>query len=358
MGFETLRFMCGALYKDFILASCLEFNGLYKIYYETGENEYLGSFPNETLVSKNLHRNAFIVNDLVYFIPYKAINIQVYNISRRSFYEITVERNGYKGGYIGIQSNEDIYLVPESKGGSVLKLDTKTDNIKIMVTADTLLTLINSDKVSSKLFLRICLQNDRLWLPLYKTNIILELIVTSGRIIKHNLNIENIFGCFNGKNGIWILGNNGNSIYKWNLQSCSVIKMDYDCNCMRKKRCFNWIIDIGSNVYVLPAWGESILILKNNEFVEFECVEKTNTIYQKFFASICSDGDIFLLPMGIEYMLKIEGNEIREIELQKINSESKLYDEILHTCVNETFEEPLNENTILSLYQFIAGLIS
>ena len=49
MGFERLKFMCGAKVGEFIYASCMQFNGLAKINSITGDCKILGKFPNEPL---------------------------------------------------------------------------------------------------------------------------------------------------------------------------------------------------------------------------------------------------------------------------------------------------------------------
>lgn len=356
MGFETLKFMCGAQYDNFILASCLEFNGLYKVYFETGESECLGIFPNESLICNSLHRTVFIINDYAYFIPYKATNMHIYDIKKKEISELVIERNGYKGGYLGVQKNEHIYLVPESEGGEILEIDTRTESTRKLVMKDKLSEITNKININSKLlFLRICLQNNRLWLPLHNTGIIFEVEISTGEIAKHNLAINNIIGCFNGKSGVWILGDGGKSVYKWDFQLNSIIKMFEDCKYTQKIRCFNWIIDVGQNVYVLPAWGENILIQKDDGFVVLENVNKGNGGYQKFFEPICSNGSIYLLPMGIEYMIRIQGNAMQKISLDKMDSESVIYQDILHAYIKESSREGIRESQ-LSLRQFIDGV--
>lgn len=356
MGLTNLKFICGAKYGKNIYASCLGFNGLFEIDSENGMTTYIGSFPGESLHCSHLHRNAFIINKRVYFIPYKATNIHVYDISRNAIDEIKMNRNGYSGGYIGEAIGDKILLIPECVG-TIVEFAPYSGMMKDIVSGDTLLKKIKDAGESNYCFYRICIYNNRLILPLSKSNIVFEIIISTGMIIQHTLQVENVWGAYKGKHNIWLLADNGNSIYSWNIESNALNEIECQNNYTGTDRCWNWIAEINETVYLLPAYCNSIMLLKDGKFIELESFIPDDNRLQLFFAPIYEGNTIYLLPMGINELLWIEEKTTNKTPVQKMNSELELYKDICRAYTLHSSKQLLDENKVIGLAEYIDGLI-
>lgn len=357
MSLNKLKFMCGIKKDNYIFASSLFFNGLFKIDCMNGSTEYLGKFPNELLDQAYMHRNAFLIKDCIFFVPYKAKNIHVYNIVKRKFEEIKMNCNGYRNGYIGEVIDNEIYLIPEMAGDGIWKLDPETKELSNIVTKEILSELVQKEE--GFIFLRICEMNHNLLLPVKGTNRVLELVASTGKIISHELPIPNIWGGFNGKFGIWLLADGGNIIYYWDNKKNTVEEILYDSQKgMLSKDKLNWIVETSNQVYAFPVRGENLLILKGNKFETFEKVELCSARLQMFYNPIKENECIYLLPMGGKELLKICDFEVDHINIQGLNSNSKLYRSVLQAYMENSRIENLFENEKVDLKQYIDGVIN
>ena len=356
MSFQNLKFMCGAKFEKWIFASCAQFNSLVKIDIETGDTQFLGKFPNEPLSCEYMHKNTFIMGEDIYFIPYRATNICKYNVMNGTFQEIVIGDENYHGGYIAEQIADKIYMIPEMPGGSILQLDTRTDKIETVVTKNRLLRETKPLIEDGMVFFRICAVENRLFLPLKKSNRILEINVSNKNIKSHELEIGGLLGCFTGQKGIWILGDSKDKIYHWDVTDNEIKSSIYYSNNEGSRRCINWIVDMGEDVYALPAWGRHILRLEGNKFVKMEQFEENNIEVQKFYTPIKDNGLLYLLPMGINDLVILQKEKIVQIPLKTMNENTKLYSDIIHAYMDNSSNEILEEGIKLNLEQFVNAL--
>lgn len=57
----------------------MTFNGLFKVNIESGDCEYIDSFPNEKMDIQRIHAKSEYVNNRVYFIPASGSFISVFD---------------------------------------------------------------------------------------------------------------------------------------------------------------------------------------------------------------------------------------------------------------------------------------
>ena len=348
--------MCGVRSEEYIFASCAQFNSLVKINVDTGDTQLLGKFPNEPINCEYMHKNAYIIGKDIYFIPYKAANICKYNIANGLFGEIFIDRDGYDGGYIAEQIGNKIYMIPEAVGGSILEIDTQVDKVSCVITKQQILAAIEPMK-QGMAFFRICAMDNRLFLPIKKTNKILEVEILKKKVIIHETAVDGLLGCFKGMNKIWLLGECRDKIYCWDVLSNDVKKIDFYPDYKGKKRYINWIVDLGENVYIIPAWGTCIYRLENNQFVKMEQFQADNINLQKFYTPIEYEGEICLLPLEINDMLLIQGDRIKQLVIKPMDETIKLYSEVIRAYVNNSSNRLIEEGAELDLEQYINALV-
>ena len=356
MSFQNFKFMCGVKSKGCIFASCAQFNSLVKINIENGDTQLLGKFPNEPINGEYLHKNAYIIGNDIYFIPYRATNICKYNMEKGLFDDVSIERDGYDGGYIAEQIGNKIYMIPEAAGGDILEVDTLTDNVSCVITKQQILAE-TAPMNQGMVFLRICAMGDSLLLPIRKTNRILEVEVKKKKMILHQINLDGLLGCFKGKDKVWFLSECIDKICYWDVFSNDIKHINFYPNYRGRKRYINWIVDMGEDVYIIPAWGTHIYRLIDNQFVKMEHFQADNINLQKFYTPIEGEGQICLLPLGVDNMILIQGDEIKQVGIKPMNSKTKLYREIMQAYMNNSSNRVIEEGLELDLEQYIDALI-
>lgn len=357
MGFERLKFMCGAKVGEFIYASCMQFNGLAKINSITGDCKILGKFPNEPLCGEYLHKMAFVVDSNIYFIPHLAKNICRYDVQNGKFNNIEIQRENYKGGYIAEKILNKIYMISESAGGNIVEYDTATNMQRVIISSVELIAETKDYISENLIFFRACSLKDHLFLPIRNSNIILEIDIKNKSILCHKLKIKKIWGCFKGNKGIWILNCDVNKVYLWNIDK-DIIEFKIDMKYTRTERNLNWIVELKKGIYAIPAWGNNISKLKQGKFVSLCQIERDSKIErQKFYTPIIDNEVMYLLSMDENQLVIINDEIVRMISINPIYKDTILYKKIIKSYINSSDNNCFIENEKLELHQFIDGVI-
>ena len=85
MSFLHFKSMGAVKINEYIYASNLDYNGLFKIDSTSGRREFLGYFPEESIDLTDMHRIAFLYKGKIFFIPYNARNMHLYDIQKKEF---------------------------------------------------------------------------------------------------------------------------------------------------------------------------------------------------------------------------------------------------------------------------------
>lgn len=119
---------------EYVWCAAAWFNGLFRLGLNECGLKYIGMFPNETPEKHNLFSNALAHNGKIYFCPYHAKNIAVYDKGNDTFSSIPLKESIrdmdgkfssilVHGGYIYMQG----YNIP-----SILRMNTETNEIFYM----------------------------------------------------------------------------------------------------------------------------------------------------------------------------------------------------------------------------------
>ena len=134
-----ITFLAGVVVDNYIYCSNWLSNGLYRINIEGGQSELLNVFIEEKNIS-NLHSDAFLYKDDIWFIPSKAEKIACFNISQNSIEyfdlpnqgRVILDKSGnytFKFSSYQVKNTEFCWLVPVGYN-LLLKLDMKRKEIK------------------------------------------------------------------------------------------------------------------------------------------------------------------------------------------------------------------------------------
>lgn len=120
-----------------------EFNGLFKMDANTYKVEFLGQFPDEEVEEHRLYKEIVENNGKLYFAPYNAQNIAVYDKEKSSFYSIPLN-NDIKDvcwKFYSILNFDRYVFIYGFRLNTIIRIDSQTDTINYKNISD----VYNSD---------------------------------------------------------------------------------------------------------------------------------------------------------------------------------------------------------------------
>lgn len=101
-------------HNSYIFFSEISFNGLFRLKIGNKKVELLGRFPYENMWQEDLHRNVFMYNNQLYFIPHNGHGISIYNPNTKefSFVEIVAKNSDLTRFAQCVTIGNDILLIP------------------------------------------------------------------------------------------------------------------------------------------------------------------------------------------------------------------------------------------------------
>lgn len=356
MNSINLRFTCGIVREGSIYASCRNFNGLYKISLLTKKVDFLSYFEGEEISAVDLHRDVFLYHTLLCFVPSKAESIHIYDLEKGKMDKINFRAKQDKGGFVGHLVDEILWLIPVSVGENLYRVNILTKEVMECLWDDVLAPM-SIDMQSSFFVTRTTLQKKKIFLPVVATNTVLELDVDTGDVAAHELALKKLWGCYPGENGLWILADNGSSIYLWNYEKNELKLVVQNRQGDNNKRIWNWVVEHKGNVYVVPQWGRKLCMIEGDSLIDLieidEAAWQISSDGAPFFLPII-DGDSFiLLPYGSKILLTIKDKEVLAEEGMVLTEDmSSFSDYLLVSCRN-----PGKEGERLDLETFISGVV-
>ena len=127
------RFVTRKLYYDgqYVWATALEFNGLFRIDSNAYEIAYVGAFPDEKSEGYYLFHDIVEHNSKLYFCPYNAKHIAVYDKAASEFQTIPLRENirEMEKKFFGMSAYGKYIYLQGSNVHAVAQLDTETNEI-------------------------------------------------------------------------------------------------------------------------------------------------------------------------------------------------------------------------------------
>lgn len=167
---------------DFIWVSAINCNALFKINVKSMEAEYMGSFPHEDLYGKYLHRSVIKIGNKLFFTPFSADRIGIYDIETNEFLTtpelknkdipFKFERSIVYGDYI--------FFFPQ-RYNAIVKYNYKTNEISYF--NDWLHEFHEVTAASNPIYFGfgVEVKDNKAYIPCRQTNAILEFDLTEGK---------------------------------------------------------------------------------------------------------------------------------------------------------------------------------
>ena len=199
-----------------------EFNSLFSMNLEDKKIELIGLIPDEAYGEKRLYESIKLIGEKIYFVPFYAKTIAVFDIKKRQFSNITLdeEKTGCSIGqplFGGAEVyGKYLYMLPVFSQ-AFIRLNTVNDNVEYIVGwAEKVDKLrFNSDAYFRR---QAILVEGRLMIPFCSVNAVMELDCKTTEYRIHKLGEEKrgYSGiCFDGKN-FWLSPRTDRVLVRWN----------------------------------------------------------------------------------------------------------------------------------------------
>lgn len=127
------RLVAAEMYYDgeYIWSTAVDFNGLFRINIQTYKIEFIGQFPNENTEGYRLFCDIAEVNGKLYFCPYNAKNIAIYDKVSSVFITIPLEKNmrDVDKKFTSILAYGEYVYIQGSRVYTIAQIDTKTSEV-------------------------------------------------------------------------------------------------------------------------------------------------------------------------------------------------------------------------------------
>lgn len=300
--------------RNMAIASSNEFSGLFSVNMLTGNCEFIDMIPNEKIDKDRLYTKALYVNNKVYFIPYAAKEIAVYNLKTKKVYKISVKevidrekklyrKNAKFNG--GIIYKEFVYMIPCTYPG-VLRINTNTDCVDYF-----------DDWVNEEPYIfrkSPCIVGSKFYIPSVLDNsvLIFDMEHCKGKIKHIGKSNNGSWSICKNNQELWFAPKNSGSVVRWNLETNYVKEYDaYPENFQGNNFLFTKAFVHESNIYMIPAFA--------NMAIKVDC---TTGEIQKFDIQEIGENSIvyFMFETIKEIYLKIvRGTERKYIKISKID---------------------------------------
>ena len=104
------------------------YNGLFRVEIKTGRTDFLGSFENERISRRNIHKEIFLENRKIYFCPRRGRHIHIYDLIDTTIQAVELRSKSEKPFLIEevVVEGDNIYFVPDQKDCAIRKFNRKT----------------------------------------------------------------------------------------------------------------------------------------------------------------------------------------------------------------------------------------
>lgn len=330
IDFEALGRISGKM----AIAVSYRFNAVFKIDMQTGAAEYFGLVPNEELKKKRLYTKAVESGEKVYFIPFTAKEIAVYDIKKDYIYKIryeelvTKEKQSDKMRFSGCVKYEKYLFIMPSKYPTILRLDTTNDSIEAY-----------DDWVTEEDYLfrkDVAVDGDILYLPSCINDLVLQFDMKScmGKLIhvgEHNNGCWSM--CKVGKY-FWLAPQNEGPVIRWNPENWESIEYgEYPNEFQGNGFLFTKAYNIERYIYFVPAYA--------NMWVKINV--DTGKMYRVRMLDITNiKTTFFMFEMDDFLYLKIEGDYVHYLKVNKKDNTVQTYEFWINKGEERFKEEYMN----------------
>lgn len=269
----------GKICGDKFYFSEKDFNGLFKHDMNTKKTEFVGYFEGESIDSELLHRNAFLYNDKIFFIPDRGNYVHIYDIKLEKQRKLYVPNNVDSTIY-DIFSEENCLYFVRRKPVAIFCVDMVNENITIdeSVSEWCDVNIPVEDYIISPRLTHI---GGDIYMPIANSNIILKWNMGNKEGQIYRLDVSNIFDIKYIDDFFYISSGDFGNVYKWVPDNkCQKIYGEDELGI----KGINHFIKNGNDIIIIPRRIDSFFVKKNEMILKESilCYTEDKTIISMF----------------------------------------------------------------------------
>lgn len=277
------------LFDDTLWFCAQNYNSLYTMNINTKEVNFVGEFPNEAYGNSRLFASMKLVGKKIYFIPFYAKEIVVYDIEGGNFFCIKLSDAvlGKKCGdilFMGVEQYKNYLYILPVYATIIIRLDT-TNNCVDYITDWY-------DKSKNMIFnchdfffrKQSVIQENKLYVPFCNANAVLEVNCDTMQTLVYRLGEEKrgYTGICYDRKQFWLAPRRTRCLLKWDNEANIVEQFDLFED-TKKHLTFVGILHDNSKILAFPAQTENSELIQREEVIVMEdkfsfAKEENNTL--------------------------------------------------------------------------------
>ena len=247
--------------NELYFSSC-SFNGLFKLNLLSGEVTHLGNFKDELLGESYLHGSTIGYDGRIYFIPFNAKGISMYDIESDRFLFQQMSKCRYG---VPMEYQENIIIVPSNLKDNILSLNKEKKEFEVnRVLSDKVHQLVKDIGVATCDLNGSLILENQLYIGVFGESIILKINLINyktERIFVNGISIGNMI-IFN--NSIWIVSDLGKTV--WCISKRGEITSEYKVGKEEPIRNFQCFCEFNNELYLLGCEEDNMLKYINGKW--------------------------------------------------------------------------------------------
>lgn len=352
MSIFSPSFSCGAKYGDYIYASLSKFNGLVRVDINSGSVEWLMKFSETEDVIGIQHSRAYVYEKKIYFFPAFGTYIHIYDPQTNVVKGVGIKRRRSKSEYMSILHDGNVLIVPKNIEENILLFRFYDNSITIAVEWERLRNFVVD---TSYMFMRLTKIEDRIVMPIYGSSLVLLFNMDKLTCEKINVPVGNLFGAFDGDNGIILLSKENKKIYKWNYKDNTVRDCDLSYSGEEIIN-FTFATKLNGRSYLFPAYSSKYIYIEENDMIEVFLELEEATSKTLFLEPFVFEDSIWAIPYECDYLLCLREDEIKKIRLKDVEMDDSSKRNLLKVFLSSG--KVFMEGKDLTIDEFMSGLTS
>lgn len=290
--------------------SCNTLNGLFCYDYEKESLAWVGMFPGEKVLAANLHQRVFEYKGKLYFAPYNATHISVYDYTNGVFDSIEVGQSPARG-MDALLYNEVLWIFYSNKEHSVICINLENRQVTSLPTYEEMAGKSTFEKQSAALYSSISYDGQFVWGVFWGTDKLFKIDVNdkTWEVISLDKKDLHLKGVAVVGNDIFLLATESR-IYKMKLGKKGLAEIE-----KADQSAYVDIINCNGSVVLLPVYGRTVDVISDDrknvyqlaklpeEFSLIHSDDRNN--WRSFMFHKCEGDMIWLSPYRGNMMLSI-----------------------------------------------------
>ena len=350
---KELQFYDAYIDDTYMYFSALDFNGLFRMRLGETKAEFLMHFPGDAVWQKVMHRQVIRVEDCLFFIPYRAHGISVFNLKNYTMdYILMSSKAKVFANYSRVvQCGEGYLLIPDDFKQPFMILDIKRREVCIAEMLDKQRRELVSgfDNVGSAQY-GTYVSDNYMYTAVYGLDILLKIDKNSLNAVDYKLgkySMHNII-LFEGK--LWFTSKIDNIVYCYDIENGSMQK--YDIGGEGERLLFA-IVPYRDTLILLPCQGDKIWVFEKESNKWIVLIDLFSGDFCRLIKGVSLfigykyvGSELFLFPRGGNGMVKLD-SETNQVEIISIQYEDSFNDRREQISIEYSIEQKIAKKKII-----------